>query len=156
MLCAFQRNSGYNDQRCIKSYSDDMIKSQVIASLCNTSHQSMILIEISSLPTLYDLVKCLLTLEPTTRATNHFQPIEASSLSQIPPPFTLHTNRTSHLGNLYRITRGAMKFMLKNPRIVGILYIPEAISNVLHGGSHATSVLLYSLIKLYNGGRCQP
>lgn len=85
MLCTFERRCGCDNQHGTTSYAEDMIKSQIIAGLRNTSHQSRILTEIFSLPTLGDLVERLLTLESTARATSHFQPIEAPNDIQIAP-----------------------------------------------------------------------
>lgn len=90
MLCAF--NCG--NQQCTMSFSEDMIKSQIIAGLRDTSHQSKILAEITSLPTLNDLTRRLLTLESTARASNHFRPAEITQVAQFksassrkfPPP----------------------------------------------------------------------
>ena len=54
MLCAFQKNIGYNDKRCITSCFEDMIKSPVMVDMRITSHQRRILAEIFWLPTLND------------------------------------------------------------------------------------------------------
>lgn len=80
MLCAFERQCGCDNKHCTTSFFEDMIKSEIIAGLLDTSHQSKILMEINSLPTLNDLVRCLLTLESTTRATNHLQLTEAPQI----------------------------------------------------------------------------
>lgn len=74
MLCDFKRNCDCNTDHCITSYSEDMIKSQVIAGLRNASHQNKILSEVSSFPTLQALTERLLILESTAKATSHFQP----------------------------------------------------------------------------------
>ena len=84
-LCIHCFSGTHKVQRCIKPYSKYKIKSQVITGIRNTSHQSRILTKISALPSLNDLVERLLTLEFTSRATCHFQPIEASSPGQITP-----------------------------------------------------------------------
>ena len=76
MLCDFvKRCSCTNDT----SFSEDMIKSQLIAGLCNADHQTRILSEVSSLQTLKQVVERLLTLESTARATSHLQPVVSGS-----------------------------------------------------------------------------
>lgn len=100
MLCAFERQCGCDNQHCTTSFSEDMIKYQIITSLWDTSHQSKILMEINCLPTLNDLVRCLLTLESTARATNHLQlteapqitPIKSASSQKFPPHNKNKTN----------------------------------------------------------------
>lgn len=83
MLCNFKRKCDCTTAHCNTTYSEDMIKSQVIAGLRDVSHQSKVLTEVSALPTLQALIERLLTLESTARATNHFQPSDSSSTSAI-------------------------------------------------------------------------
>ena len=79
MLCAFKKKCDCINDRCETSFSEEMIRSQVISGLRNASHQTKILTEVSALPTLSALIERLLTLESTARATNHFQPGSISS-----------------------------------------------------------------------------
>lgn len=110
MLCTFERQCGCDNQYSTTSFSEDMIKSQIIVSLRDTSHQNKILMEINSLPTLNDLVRRLLTLESTTRKTNHFQPTEAPQITPIksvssrklPPHNKNKTNNSKCKGCAYK------------------------------------------------------
>lgn len=75
-----------------------------------SAHQNKILMEINSLPTLNDLVRRLLTLESTTRKTNHFQPTEAPQITPIksvssrklPPHNKNKTNNSKCKGCAYK------------------------------------------------------
>ena len=85
MLCNFKRKCDCEDNNCTTSYSEDMIKSQVIAGLRDVSHQSKVLTEVSALPTLQQLIERLLTLESTARATSHLQPIDGINPTAVTP-----------------------------------------------------------------------
>jgi len=74
MLCQFKRNCDCKSNQCTSSYSEDMIRSQLIAGLRNSSHQVKVLSEIATLATLDALIERLLTLESTEKAAHHFQP----------------------------------------------------------------------------------
>lgn len=72
MLCAFT-SKGICGSECKISYSEDMVKSQLIAGALNSSHQSRILAEMESLKTLDQVITRLLALESTDRASTHFR-----------------------------------------------------------------------------------
>jgi hypothetical protein len=85
MLCQFKRNCDCKTDHCTSSYSEDMIRSQLITGLRNSSHQVKVLSEIATLATLDALVERLLTLESTENTAHHFQtgntPLESKSNS---------------------------------------------------------------------------
>lgn len=74
MLCDFVRKCDCPNDTCRTSYSEDMIMSQVITGLYNSSHQNRVLSEMSTIRTLPQMTERLLTLESTAQATNHFKP----------------------------------------------------------------------------------
>lgn len=74
MLCAFTTKGSCNQNTCMASFAEDMVKSQLIAGLRNASHQSKILSEMEVLKTLEQVTTRLLALESTERATTHFRP----------------------------------------------------------------------------------
>lgn len=59
---------------CRVSYSEDMVMSQVITGLFNSTHQSKVLNDMTKIVTLQELTERLLTLEATTQASTHFKP----------------------------------------------------------------------------------
>ena len=61
MLCAFT-SKGTCDPECTISYSEDMVKSQLIAGIANPSHQSRMLAEVESLNSLSLVITRLLSL----------------------------------------------------------------------------------------------
>lgn len=71
MLCAFKSKGSCGQDACTVSYSEDMVKSQLIAGLRNPSHQSKVLSEMEVLKTLEPR---LLALESTERASTHLRP----------------------------------------------------------------------------------
>ena len=73
MLCRFQCAGTCGDNNCTPSYAEEMIRSQLIAGLRNSSHQSKVLSEMEVLKTLNQLTTRLLTLEATERASSEFQ-----------------------------------------------------------------------------------
>ena len=86
MLCAFTCAGSCRTATCIASYSEDMIKSQLIAGIRNPAHQSNILSEMAQLTPLELLTTRLLTLESTERATTHFRsPFERLTDSEVTP-----------------------------------------------------------------------
>ena len=74
MLCDFRRKCDCTGEHCLTSYSEDMIRSQLIAGVRNASHQCKVLSEMQSLKTLQQLTERLLTLESTEKASSHFRP----------------------------------------------------------------------------------
>jgi hypothetical protein len=74
MLCAFTRQGSCRNTDCTASYSEDMIRSQLIAGIRNASHQNRVLSEMDSIKTLDQLTTRLLTLESTEKASYHFRP----------------------------------------------------------------------------------
>ena len=81
MLCAFTTKGSCNQNTCIGSFTEDIMKSQLIAGLGNASHQSKILSEIEVLKTLEQVTTRLLALESAKRAMIHFcSPIEISPM----------------------------------------------------------------------------
>lgn len=79
MLCAFVRQCDCTDNTCTTSYSEDMIVSQVITGLYNSSHQTKVLSEMDKLKTLKELTERLLTLESTSQASVHLNPGPSSA-----------------------------------------------------------------------------
>ena len=73
MLCRFHCIGTCGDNGCTPSYAEEMIRSQLIAGLRNSSHQSKVLSEMEILTTLSQLTTRLLTLESTERASSEFQ-----------------------------------------------------------------------------------
>ena len=70
------------------TFSEDMIKLQVISCLYNASHQTSILSEVAALQTLSQVIAWFLTLEATARAASHFQPdTPASAIAPIKSDF---------------------------------------------------------------------
>jgi len=74
MLCAFNSKGSCNQNNCSVSFSEDMVKSQLIAGLRNPTHQSKVLSEMEVLKTLELVTTRLLALESTERASTHFRP----------------------------------------------------------------------------------
>jgi len=74
MLCNFSRKCSCANATCEISYSENMIMSQVIAGLLNSSHRTKILSEMATITTLAQMTERLLTLESTAQATEHFKP----------------------------------------------------------------------------------
>ena len=74
MLSAFNSNGSCNQNDCSVSFSEDMVKSQLIAGLRNPTHQSKVLSEMEALKTFELVTTSLLALESTARASTHFQP----------------------------------------------------------------------------------
>lgn len=74
MLCAFNGKGSCAQDACIVSYSEDMVKSQLIAGLRNPAHQSKVLSEMEALKTLDLVTTRLLALESTERASTHLRP----------------------------------------------------------------------------------
>ena len=74
MLCDFSRKCDCADNNCSTSYSEDMIQSQVITGLYNSSHQSKVLSEMAKIKTLSEMTERLITLESTSQASTHFKP----------------------------------------------------------------------------------
>jgi len=104
MLCAFQCKGTCGNDTCTPSYAEEMIRSQLIAGLRNSSHQSKVLSEMEVLKTLDQLTTRLLTLEATERASSEFQsPHQTTSVSDVTavkystkstkPPFKHPTNK---------------------------------------------------------------
>ena len=85
ILCAFQcKGKCYSE--CISSYAEDMIQSQLIAGMRNSSHQTKVLSEKATLVTLETLAAGLLTLEATERASTEFRsPQDNSHVADITP-----------------------------------------------------------------------
>lgn len=73
MLCRFTCSGTCGDDACTPSYAEEMIRSQLIAGLRNSSHQSKVLSEMEILKTLTQLTTRLLTLESTERASSEFR-----------------------------------------------------------------------------------
>ncbi|XP_057292392.1 uncharacterized protein LOC130621057 [Hydractinia symbiolongicarpus] len=102
MLCRFSCSGTCGDNRCTPSYADEMIRSQLIAGLQNSSHQSKVLSEMEILTTLSQLTTRLLTLESTERASSEFQSphqstSDVSALKSKPssrPPTNNNNNKT--------------------------------------------------------------
>lgn len=80
MLCDFVRKC--DNGHCQTSYSENMITSQLIASL-HQSHQARILSEVNILKTLGQLTERLLMLESPAQAASHFQPVD--SITNVAP-----------------------------------------------------------------------
>lgn len=79
MLCRFNCSGTCGDNGCTPSYADEMIRSQLIAGLRNSSHQLKVLSEMEILTTLSQLTTRLLTLESTQHASSEFQPSQQST-----------------------------------------------------------------------------
>jgi hypothetical protein len=73
MLCTFQCECKKEDCNTTNYYASDMISSQIIAGLQNTSDRSKILSEIIQLPTLASIKDRLITLESSAKAMPQFQ-----------------------------------------------------------------------------------
>ena len=69
MLCDLKIKCDCQEDHCVSSYSEDMIKSQLIGGIRNSSHQIKILSEVATLET---LMERLLMLESTEKASSHF------------------------------------------------------------------------------------
>ena len=74
MLCAFNSEGSCNQNDCSVSFSEDMVKSQLMAGLRNPTHQSKVLSEMEALKTSELVTTRLLALESTERASTHFRP----------------------------------------------------------------------------------
>jgi len=102
MLCRFNYTGTCGDNGCTPSYAEEMIRSQLIAGLRNSSHQSKVLSEMEILKTLSRLTTRLLTLESTERASSEFQSSHqiisdvSSVTSKLPP--RPHTNNKACAG----------------------------------------------------------
>ena len=86
MLCAFNGKGSCTQNTCVVSYSEDMVKSQLIAGLRNPSHQSKVLSEMEVLKTLEQVTARLLALESTEKASSHLRPsVEVAAISNQQP-----------------------------------------------------------------------
>ena len=79
VLCEFQCKGTCRDNNCTPSYAEEMIHSQLIGGMRNSSHQSRVLSEMAALRTLEQLTTRLLTLEATERASSVFQSLHQTS-----------------------------------------------------------------------------
>ena len=86
MLCAFVSNGSCHNPACKTSYSEDMIRSQLIAGIRSSAYQSKVLSEITILQTLEQLTTRLLALEASERASSQFRsPFDTINGSEVAP-----------------------------------------------------------------------
>ena len=86
MLCAFVRNGSCHNPACKTSYSEDMIRSHLIADIRSSAYQSKVLSEITILQTLEQLTTRLLALEASERASSQFRsPFDTINESEVTP-----------------------------------------------------------------------
>lgn len=106
MLCAFHCKGKCGGPTCTPSYAQDMIRSQLITGMRNSSHQAKVLSEMATLVTLDQLTTRLLTLEATEHASTEFRsPHDTQTVADITPinSFKPGYNKPSY-GNNQRTT----------------------------------------------------
>ena len=105
MLSTFNSKGSCNQNDCSVSFSEDMVKSQLIAGLRNPTHQSKVLSEMEALKTFELVTTRLLVLESTERASTHFRPPRevAAVAHQRSRRDKRKKNRTTEIKELLRV-----------------------------------------------------